>query len=164
MSFRDLLPSLSRQQELDRPASTDPFERLRAEMDRMFQDFLPAASGREGLSAKPFISPSVDVTESDTQYEVTADLPGMNEDDVEVTIKNGVLTIEGERKEEQKEEKDNYHRLERRYGSFCRRFTLPSDVEEDKVDAHFDKGVLKIVLPKSKEAVSNHRRIDIRKA
>lgn len=95
-------------------------------------------------------SPAVDVAESDNEYLVKVELPGINKEDVKVTVQDSVLTILGEKKQET--EAKNYHRVERSYGSFQRSFTLPSTVKADKVDATFKDGVLTIALPKAEEA------------
>lgn len=95
-------------------------------------------------------SPAVDVAESDNEYLVKVELPGINKEDVKVTVQDSVLTILGEKKQET--EPKNYHRVERSYGSFQRSFTLPTTVKADKVDATFKDGVLTIALPKAEEA------------
>lgn len=105
-------------------------------------------------------SPAVDVREEAQAYLVDADIPGVDPKDIEVTLENGVLTIRGERREEHKEERENYHRVERFSGSFSRRFTLPDAADSDGVEAGMDNGVLKIRIPKKEQAVS--RRIEIR--
>lgn len=97
-------------------------------------------------------SPAVDVAESDNEYLVKVELPGINKEDVKVTVQDSVLTILGEKKQETEAKNHNYHRVERSYGSFQRSFTLPSTVEADKVDATFKDGVLTIALPKAEEA------------
>jgi HSP20 family protein len=105
-------------------------------------------------------SPAVDVKEDDKAYMVEADIPGVDPKNVEVTLENGVLTIRGERKEEHKEEKDSYHRVERFSGMFSRRFTLPEAADADGVKADMSNGVLKVRIPKRETAVS--RRIQIK--
>jgi len=132
-----------------------PFESLRHEVDRLFDEF--------GFSSwQPFgrrgISPAVDVVESDKAYEVTAELPGMDEKDIEIKVTQDSLTIKG-LKEEQKEEKEKgYHRQERRYGSFERSFGLPDSVDADKIQADFKKGLLTVTLPKKAEAQKLRKR------
>jgi HSP20 family protein len=135
-------PSLSQQ-------ARQPFESLRQEVDRLFDEF--------GFSSwQPFgrrgISPAVDVVEGDKAYEVTAELPGMDEKDIEIKVTQDSLAIKGV-KEEQKEEKEKgYHRQERRYGSFERSFGLPDSVDADRIQAKFNKGLLTVTLPKKAEA------------
>lgn len=138
------------------PAFWQPFESLRREMERVFDEFdgdrlpfrtafdmrLPWAQTRFELS------PAVDVTERDHEYEIAAELPGLDEKNIEVKVVDGMLTIKGEKTEEKKEEKKDYHLNERHYGSFYRSFTLPEGVSADKITAGFEKGVLKITFPK----------------
>src|SRR5262245_29484176 len=138
------------------PRYSDPFSALRAEMDSLFDSFmggLPAFSGMFGTSRDRGFSlaPHMDVRESDKEIVVEAELPG------------GVLTIRGEKKHEHDEEKENYRVMERRYGSFQRSLRLPDTVDEDKVEASFDNGVLKVRIPKRPEAVGKQRKIPITK-
>lgn len=97
-------------------------------------------------------SPAVDVQETETEYLIKADLPDMTREQVKVGIEEGVLTLEGERKQEKEETTKKYHRLERAYGKFVRRLTVPSDVDEARVTAEFKSGVLHVHMPKSKAA------------
>ena len=119
---------------------------------------------RDSHGDEPFFdeewSPAVDVKEDDKAYLVEADIPGVKPENIEVTLENGVLTIHGERKEERKEERDNYHRIERFSGAFSRRFTLPDAADADGVEADMADGVLKIRVPKQEKAVS--RRIEVK--
>jgi HSP20 family protein len=115
-------------------------------------------SGGEEI-ARGVWSPSVDVFENDDKIVLEAELPGMKADEVDVSIENNIVTIKGERKFEKKEEKDNYHRIERSYGSFTRSFTLPRTVTGDEASADFENGVLKITLPKREETKA--RKIEI---
>lgn len=145
-----------------------PFESLRTEIDRLFDDFNPFGLRRplvQGLKSPGWpVAPAMDLVEKDGQYEITAELAGMDEKDVEVKIASGVLTIRGEKTEEKKEERKDYHLSERSYGSFQRSFRLPDNVDADKIDAHFAKGVLKVTLPKTAGAVSSEKKIDIKAA
>ena len=143
----------------------DPFSAFRAEMDRMFHSFLqspafsmplPFAGAHNGL-----VIPTTDMKESDTEISISTELPGMGEEDVEVTVKNGTITVKGEKTEEKKDEKDKYHLTERRYGQFRRSFTVPENIDEAKIKAAFDKGVLTISMPKSKDGTHAERRIKI---
>lgn len=95
--------------------------------------------------------PAVDVEERKTDYRLTADLPGLTADDVEITIENGVLTVSGERKHKKVEEKDGYRRVERAFGSFRRSFTLPKGVAADAITAHTENGQLEVLIPKPSE-------------
>lgn len=145
----------------------DPFAAMRAEMDRVFDSFLgrggmhwPALFG--GESSK--VMPSIDVRETDTEIIVEAELPGAEEKDVSVTLREGVLTIKGEKKSDREEKKQDYHLTERTYGSFERSFRLPDTIDESKITAGFEKGVLKVTLPKRPGAAKAEKRIPIGKA
>lgn len=130
-----------------------PFGELspfRKEMDRLWNRFLG-----ETPFARTFNemwSPSVDISETKDDFVVKAELPGLEAKDVNVSISGNVLTIKGEKKAEEEEKDEHYHRVERYSGSFQRAFQLPSGVKADKVEANFDKGVLKVTLPKVEEA------------
>ncbi|MFM2129911.1 MAG: hypothetical protein RL477_1457 [Pseudomonadota bacterium] len=156
------------------PARTpDPFHALRDRIDSLFDDFGRGFFGRPlahfghgDLTARfPFNEPSVNVAETDKAYEITAELPGVDEKNIEVQVADGVLTLRGEKREEkeEKDEKKNYHLVERSYGSFQRSFALPENVAEDRITAEYDKGVLRITVPKTapNRAQEKARRIDI---
>jgi HSP20 family protein len=102
------------------------------------------------------------VTEDDNAYEITAEMPGVEEKDVEITVKDDRLTLRGEKKSEKEEKKKDYHMTERSYGAFERSFHLPADVAADKIRADFEKGVLTLTLPKTPEAKSKERKIAIK--
>ena len=102
--------------------------------------------------------------ETETELVVEAELPGMDEKDVSVTLNNGVLTLKGEKKAEREEKKDDYRLTERSYGSFQRSFQVADTIDADKVNAVFEKGVLKVTLPKRAEAVKAEKRIPIGKS
>ncbi|MCB1060275.1 MAG: Hsp20/alpha crystallin family protein [Calditrichaeota bacterium] len=99
-------------------------------------------------------APDVDIAENPDSYEIHAELPGMREEDINITLNNNVLTISGEKKREIKEEKDNFVRVERSYGKFERSFSLPNNITGDRVSANYSDGVLKVTLPKAEEAKS----------
>jgi HSP20 family protein len=105
-------------------------------------------------------NPSVDIFENKDQIVLEAELPGLSPEDVNISVENNVLTIHGERKFEKKDENDNFHRVERSYGSFTRSFTLPPTVSSENVDATFDNGILRLALAKREEA--KPRRIEIK--
>jgi len=132
------------------PAREEPRELFR----EMFEDFFrPWALAPWRLLGRELeLSPAVDVTETDAEYKVSAELPGLTRDDIEVTLQEGRLTISGQKKEETREEKQSYLRVERSYGSFSRTIPLPSSVQEDAVEATFRDGVLSILLPKTAQA------------
>lgn len=124
---------------------------IQREMNRMF-DTVFRLDTRDDESGFNAWTPAVDITERDDQYNVKVELPGVNKDEVKITLDNNILTIRGEKKQEREEKKENYHRVERSYGSFQRSFTLPSTVKSDKIDAVYKDGVLQIALPKAEEA------------
>lgn len=127
--------------------------------ERLF-DIAPYFRGRRwGMDFGP--TPKMDVVESDGAYELTAELPGMDEKDIEVVMRDRVLMLKGEKKEEREEKKEDYRLCERRYGTFERAFTLPEGVDATKVKARFVKGVLHITLPKTKESQLKQRKIPV---
>lgn len=104
-------------------------------------------------------APNVDIVENEDSYEIHAELPGVTEEEVNVTLNNNVLTLSGEKKQEVKDEKENFVRVERTYGKFERSFSLPSNIQADKVDANYKDGVLSIKVPKAEEAKSRSIKI-----
>ncbi len=139
----------------------DPFRELKSlqdEMNRLFMSSVPRGFGEEDLATGGW-SPRVDIFESESELVLEAELPGMQRDDFEVSIENNVITLRGERKFEKKDESDNYHRVERAYGSFTRSFSLPRSVSADGTTADFKNGVLRVTLPKKEEAKA--RKIEI---
>ena len=167
------LPIKSETKTPTRPlTSWNPFDSLRREVDRLFEDFdwrTPYRHslfdyppfGRNGLEAT---IPAVDVAEKDNAYEISAELPGMEDKDIEVKVADGGLVIKGEKKEAKEEKKKDYFMSERRYGSFERYFTIPEGVDADKISAQFQKGVLTVTLPKSPEAKKQEKKIVIKAA
>ena len=125
------------------------FFNMHREIDRLF-DRLGGDLADDGTTSTWL--PAVDILERDDAFEVRAELPGMKKDDVKITLRDDILTIRGEKKQESEKKEQNYHRVERSYGSFQRSFTLPSSVRSDRIDATYNEGVLTIVLPKSEEA------------
>ena len=109
-------------------------------------------------------APAVDIAESDKAYEVTAELPGMDEKNIEVKVANGNLTIKGEKQEEKEEKKKDYYLHERHFGSFERCFQVPEGVDAEKIEASFKKGVLTVTLPKKPEAQKPEKKIDVKAA
>ena len=106
--------------------------------------------------------PAVDLVEREKEYAITAELPGLDDKNVEIKLSNGTLTISGEKKDEREEKEKDYYFSERRYGSFKRAFRVPDGVDADKIEAAFDKGVLTIRLPKTAEAQKAEKKIDIK--
>lgn len=117
-----------------------------------------------GFTAPNTWVPPVDIYQNgDQELVLKAELPDMAREDIDITVENGVLTIKGEKKQEKEEKAENYYMAERSFGSFARSIRLPDTVDETKVEAKFDKGVLKIVAAKKPEAVKAERKIEIKK-
>jgi HSP20 family protein len=132
---------------------------LQDEMNRLFSLNFPRFESREEIVRGAW-SPSVDIIEGKEEIAIEAELAGMNIEDVDVSIENNVITISGERKFEKKDESENYHRVERSYGTFTRSFTLPRNVVSDEAKAEFKNGILRVTLPKKEEAKA--RKIEIK--
>jgi HSP20 family protein len=154
-------------------AALRPFENLRREVDRLFEDFILSPFRlpfrRPAFGIEPFLAPeswvavpAVDFVEKDNAYEVHADLPGIDEKDIEVKVANGVLTIKGQKEEAKEEKKEDYHLRERHYGSCERALRVPDTVDTDKIAATFKKGVLTVTLPKSAEAQKLVKKIEVK--
>ncbi len=160
MNLKSLIP-VGRERAV--AGSSNPFLSLQREVDRLFEDFtrgfpsMPALAG--GGSS---LMPSIDVTESDKDIEITAELPGLEEKDVQINVADNVLTIRGEKKAEKEEKDKNYRLVERSYGSFERSLTLPDGVDADAIKASIAKGVLKVTVPKPVPAQS--RKIEVKSA
>ncbi len=133
----------------------DPFKELSAIHDRMNQlfdeTFLPA-QGSEAAPATAMWAPAVDIYESGDDIVVKAEIPGIDRDGVAVEVKDGILTLRGERKFEKEEKEENYHRIERSYGTFVRSFALPSSADPEKVEAALKDGVLEVRIGKREQA------------
>ncbi len=157
-----------------------PIRTLRDEVDRLFQNFEGRfgkwPSGRRLFDIEPFFEPfrrlepiafgkqpTADLIESDREFRVKAEMPGMAEEDVEVTYSDGMLTIKGEKEEESEKKEEDYHVSERHYGSYRRSFSLPQTVDADKVEASMKDGVLTVVLPKLPEAKKETKKISVGK-
>lgn len=140
----------------------DPFRDLRnlqEEVNRLFTGNAGRTFDDEGI-ARGSWSPSVDIYENKEQIVLEAELPGMNREDFDLTVENNVITLRGERRFEKKEDTDNYHRVERAYGSFTRSFTLPNTVSGEGASADYRNGVLRVTLPKREETKA--RRIEVK--
>ena len=139
----------------------DPFRdlvTLRDGMNRLFEDVVTSRGEEKDLVASSW-APSVDIFETENEVVLTAEVPGIDEKDIEIKVEDNSLTIRGERKFEKETKEENYHRIERSYGSFFRSFTLPSYVDQDKVEAQYENGVLKIQMPKKVEVKPRKVRI-----
>jgi HSP20 family protein len=140
----------------------DPFRELSTLQDRMnrlFNDQFGAITHDESLTGA-FVPP-VDVYEDENSIQVRMEVPGIEEKDIDIRLENNVLTVRGERKLEKEEKEENFHRIERRYGSFTRSFTLPATVNSEDVSADYDKGVLKIRLAKRAEAKPKQIKVNL---
>jgi HSP20 family protein len=142
-----------------------PFGSFQREMNRLFDNFFG------GFSLSPWtplergvtqaFTPRVDLSETNKEIRVSAELPGMEEKDIDVSLTRDTLTIEGEKKEEKEEKDKDYYRMERSYGSFTRSIPLPVEVDTDKVQATFKKGVLEITLPKTAKAIAETKKVAV---
>ncbi|MCK5090523.1 MAG: Hsp20/alpha crystallin family protein [Hyphomicrobiaceae bacterium] len=145
----------------------DIFSAMRDEMNRVLERF----EGGKSFWSTPVsrwvsdkIVPELDVRETDTAIIVEAELPGVDEKDISVTVANGYLTIKGEKRSESEQSEESYYVAERSFGSFERSLRLPDSVDESKIEASFDRGVLKVMAPKSAEAQKPERKIPIGKS
>jgi HSP20 family protein len=154
----------------------DAWRLFRSEMDRLF-DRLASGWGTPSLrhmfdvepslryeSAFTMPTPAVDITEDDTAYKVTAELPGMNEKEIEVVVSGNMLTLKGEKRAEKEQKDKNFYLSERSYGSFQRSFHVPDGVDRDKVEAGFSNGVLTITMPKTAKAVEQQKKVEVKAA
>jgi len=151
----------------------EPLASARRDIDRFFESLAPGFP--RAIDFDPFrqlgsvfefgygdMVPNVEVSEEEKSYEISAELPGVDEKDISVNLQDHVLTVSGEKKSEREEEKKGYLMSERRYGSFRRSFRLPDDVDENKITAKFDKGVMSISLPKAASAKPKGRQIPVK--
>jgi HSP20 family protein len=168
MTIRDLIPwkrddslvPVRRRQEDDAPLD------FRSQMNRLFDEFferpfaLSPFTGESGITGD--FAPRLDISETEKEVTISAELPGMEPQDINIAIDRGILTISGEKEAEKEEKGKRFYRVERSYGSFHRAIPLPNEVDEDKIDAKFKRGVLKVRLPKTKAAQEQSRRIPIK--
>ena len=155
-----------------RPSTlTSPFLNLRDDLDRMFDNFFLSPFGRRFLDIDPFrrrgmlasdVTPRMDVKETEEAIEVSAELPGVAEADIDVSVSEGTVTIRGEKKHEMEESKGDYHLSERSYGSFTRSFRMPDNVDEDRIAASFERGVLTLTLPKKEKTSPQRKKIEVK--
>ncbi len=150
-----------------------PFDTLRREVDRLFDDFTlnpfrlplrrPAFDLESFWSADSWLAqPAIDLVERDNAFELTAEMPGLEEKNIEVDVANGVLTVKAHKEEDKAEKKEDFHLRERRFGSFVRSVRLPETVDSDKIEASFKNGVLKVTLPKKPGAQKPTKKIEVR--
>ena len=138
------------------------FSTLQDRINRVFRESYGqrSAGQDESLTTSSF-APAVDVYEDEHTVTLKIEVPGIDEKDIDVRLENNTLTVHGERKIEKEEKEENYRRVERHYGSFTRTFTLPTTVDSEKVSATYDKGVLKIALPKKAEAKPKQIKVNV---
>lgn len=153
-----------RERPLGRGWAGHPFDALRQEFDDIFDRVWRGSdlARFDNRGALP-LRPSVDVSESESDFQVVVELPGLDEKDVEVTLGDDRLTIKGEKKAERDEKRNNYHLVERTYGAFQRSFNLPSEADANKIAATFDKGVLTVIVAKTAAARKAPQKIAIKK-
>ena len=145
--FRDLAPF-------------SDFDRMRRKMDRLWDTFLEGDVRKESKEGSVWL-PSVDVSETKNDVVVKAELPGMDPKDIDITLSDGHLMIKGQKKHEKEEKDEDYHFVERSYGSFVRAVHLPKQVKNEQISASYKNGVLKVVLPKSEEARTKEVKIKV---
>jgi HSP20 family protein len=168
MDFRSLTPF--GRAAVSTRGDADPFQTMRREMDRLFEDMtrgmFPAGLGSPASGAAGFLAPRVDVSETAEGLDIVADLPGIDQKDIELDVADDVLTLKASHTAEKKEDDDkrHYHVVERTSGTYLRRFALPFPVDEDRIAATFDKGVLKVSVPRAADDVKQSRRIEIKGA
>jgi HSP20 family protein len=136
------------------------FERMRRDMDRLWDSFFEGAPRRRGEERGEWL-PSLDVSETKNELVVKVEVPGMEGKDIDISLSDGVLIIKGEKKQEKEEKEADYHLIERSYGSFVRSVRLPKEVQGDKINASYKDGVLRITLPKSEEAKRKEIKIKV---
>jgi HSP20 family protein len=161
MDIKNLIPFGKKNIEVRREEE-NPFAMMQREMNRIFDSF----NRNWGLGAFPEFTesfmPRMEVTEDAKAFTVTAELPGMSDKDIDLSISGDMLTIRGDKKEEKEDKNKNYYYSERSYGSFLRSIPLPGQVEADKVSASFTKGVLTITLPKTSAAIDATKKISVK--
>ncbi|KRT66044.1 MAG: Heat shock protein Hsp20 [Candidatus Dadabacteria bacterium CSP1-2] len=138
------------------------FGSLQERINRMFDDTIRTLYPTDGEELeKGTWAPAVDIYETNDSFVVSADLPGLNKDEIQIDLKDNTLTLKGEKKFEEKVSKDNYIRVERAYGSFVRSFTLPQNVDPEKIKAKYKEGVLEITIPKKEEAKPKQIKVEL---
>lgn len=148
-------------------AETGTLWDIHREIDHLFENafsgLLPAGRGLNKTSL--FLKPEVDIREEKDKYEISVEIPGVNEDDIKLELSGGLLTVSGEKKQEKEDKDEHYHSIERSYGAFRRVLNLPEDVDEDAIDARFENGVLTIAIPRKEVAKDQGGKvIDINRA
>jgi len=140
-----------------------PLSRLRDEIDRLFEDFSFARPPRSlfVFDGSPALNPAMELATTDTGYELSVELPGLEEKDIDIEFADSVITVSGEKREESEKKENGYLVSERRYGSFRRQLTVPADVDPEGIEASFRNGVLKLAMKKDEQAANRTRKIKI---
>lgn len=167
MAITDMIPW--RKNEISVPVhrgqEEEKFQDFRSQMNRLFDEFFEQPFGLSPFFGDPIltgdVTPRLDVSETETEFTISAELPGMEVEDIHLSLDRNSLTISGEKRAEKEERGKRYYRVERSYGSFNRSIPLPAEVEENKIEATFKHGVLKVKLPKTKSAQEESKRIAI---
>lgn len=164
MAITDLMPWKWNQKKLPvrRDEFNDPFYTMQRDLNQFFDNFFGKEFGLSPWSNFGAFSPQIDISETKKEFKVSAELPGLDEDDVELSLSRNMLTISGEKKQEKEDKRENYYHVERAYGSFKRSIALSAEVEADKVEATFKNGILTVTLPKSAEAQRQAKRITVK--
>jgi len=173
MALKDIIPWGKKSNEVkDVRPELSPFDSLHREINRVFDHFfedfgLPYRSPlyERSLSSDFYksFSPKFNINETDKEIEIEVELPGMTEEDVKVDLHDGVLTIQGEKKFQKEDKKDNYHLVEHSYGKFQRSVRLPEGIKEDQIEAKMKNGIMQILIPKDEKVQSKVKRIEIKK-
>ena len=155
---------LARKSQANKPTHADPFYHFQEEMNHLMETFFGRnnwANFPETTNTLATWAPKVDVSETEKEYKVRAELPGVEKDNVEVNFQDNTLFLKGERKFEEEEKKENFHRVERSFGSFQRALPFSTKIDEEKIKADYDKGILTITMAKADEVVKGTRKISI---
>ena len=139
-----------------------PFDKFRQDMVNLVDGFFHGWGSISSDVAMPGFAPKIDVSETEREIKISVELPGMDETDIDVSLTRDILTITGEKKEEKEDRKEGYYYMERSYGSFSRTIPLPVEVDTDKVEAVFTKGVLTVRLPKTAKAIKEAKKVTVR--
>ncbi len=163
MQIRDLIPWGSKGSDLAKRDEGNPVASLQQDVNRIFEDFWRRFDQPFGaLGRWEAGGPRTDVAETENELEISVELPGIDQKDIDVSLTDTALTIKGEKKSERSENSKGYHLSERSYGSFYRSIPLPSGVDTEKADAKFKNGVLTVTLPKTEEARSRLKKIAVK--
>lgn len=171
MAIRDIIP-WGRKSEVQESKELSPFDALHREINRVFDSFFddfanfPSRSLFDRALSTEFtrsFTPKFNINETDKEIKIDVELPGLTEQDVKVDYQDGVLTVEGEKKFQKEDKKDNYHLIEHSYGSFRRSVRLPDGIKEDEITAKMKNGVMQIVVPKDEKAQSKVKKIEVKK-